>query len=222
MNDAFRQIYPHSKQFSRYYVWKGKEGATRIDRCYKWGNIQVIDAEYMAVSFSDHLAHVVTFKAPTIQNLSKQRRKSTLVFGEAKTGKDDAVKLLAADANLVASGVSKDATCDQLAEFLESKGVKVTEIELISNAPERRTNTFRVAIKAADYEKALQPEVWPYRVGVRRYIPKRPKNDWASQSSNSGGNIQLESAVRHGDVYTSKLEWQGGGEDVFNILDVAY
>ena len=79
---------------------------------------------------------------------------------------DVALELLAADANLVASGVSKDATCEQLKEFIESKGVKVTEIELISNAPERRTNTFRVAIKAADYDKAMQPEVWPCRVGV--------------------------------------------------------
>ena len=44
--------------------------------------------------------------------------------------------------------------------------------------------------KATDYDKAMQPEVWPYRVGVRRFIPKRPKNDWASQSASSGGNIQ--------------------------------
>ena len=36
------------------------------------------------------------------------RKRSTLVFGEAKTGKNDSEELLAADANLVASGVSKD------------------------------------------------------------------------------------------------------------------
>ena len=101
---------------------------------------------------------------------------------------------------MVASGVSKDATCDQLKEILEFKGVKVTEIQLISNAPERRTNTFRVAIKAADYEKAMQPEVWPYRVGVRRFIPKRPRNDWASQSANSGGNIQRDSSRQYDHV----------------------
>ena len=43
----------------------------------------------------------------------------------------------------------------------------------------------------------MQPEVWPYRVGVRRFIPKRPRNDWASQSANSGGNIHRESAGHH-------------------------
>ena len=142
-------------------------------------------------------------------SLPKSRRNSTLVFGEAKTGKDDAFELLAADANLVASGVSKDASCDQLRHFLEFKGINVTEIELISNAPERRTNTFRVAIKAADYDKAMKPEVWPYRVGVRRFIPKRPKNDWAAQSANSGGNIQLESAGRHNRGRHSLVSGQG-------------
>ena len=73
--------------------------------------------------------------------------------------------------------MSKDATCEQLKDFIENKGITVTDIELISNAPERRTNSFRVAIKVADYDKAMKPDVWPYRVGVRRFIPKRPKSE---------------------------------------------
>ena len=76
MKDSYRLLYPHTKQFSRYYVWKGKEGATRIDRCYSWGNVRVKQAEYLAVSFSDHLAHVVTFSTPTIQKLNNSKRKS--------------------------------------------------------------------------------------------------------------------------------------------------
>ena len=76
MSDCYRQLYPHSKQFSRYYIWKGKEGATRIDRCYAWGNVRVTQAEYLAVSFSDHLAHIVTFDTPTIQCREKSKRKS--------------------------------------------------------------------------------------------------------------------------------------------------
>ena len=76
MSDTFRQIYPHSKQFSRYYVWKGKEGATRIDRCYSWGNIRVQEAEYIVVSFSDHLAHVITFDTSSSQSKKSNRKKS--------------------------------------------------------------------------------------------------------------------------------------------------
>jgi hypothetical protein len=75
-------------------------------------------------------------------NGTRLRRQSTLVFGVAKTGKYDTEELLAADANLVASGVSKDVTCEQLKEFIINKGITVTDIELISLAPERKTNTF--------------------------------------------------------------------------------
>ena len=76
MSDCYRQLYPHSKQYSRYYIWKGKEGATRIDRCYTWGSVKVTQAEYLAVSFSDHLAHIVTFDTPTIQNRTQNKRNS--------------------------------------------------------------------------------------------------------------------------------------------------
>ena len=76
MCDCYRQLYPHSKQFSRYYIWKGKEGATRIDRCYAWGNVRVTQAEYLAVSFSDHLAHIVKFDTPAIQCREKSIWKS--------------------------------------------------------------------------------------------------------------------------------------------------
>ena len=52
----------------------------------------------------------------------RPRRQSTLLFGQAKTGKDNQTQLLAANVNLVASGVSKAATANQLKEFLEDKG----------------------------------------------------------------------------------------------------
>ena len=54
-------------------------------------------------------------------------------------------------------------------EFVQSKGISVTNVELLTQHPEARTNTFEVVIKPADYEKAMNPEVWPYRVGVRHY-----------------------------------------------------
>ena len=50
---------------------------------------------------------------------------------------------------------------------------------------------FKVIIKASDYEAALKPEVWPYRVGVRHYRAKRPDREikgWSGQSRQSGGN----------------------------------
>ena len=115
------------------------------------------------------------------------------MFGKAKLGKDNQTQLLAANVNLVASGVSKAATDSQLKEFLEDKGIKVTEIECMTYHPDARTNTFRVAIAVADYEKALDPEVWPYRVAVRPFRPARRDREQRSmenQFGRSGGVFQ--------------------------------
>ena len=47
------------------------------------------------------------------------------------------------------------------------------EIELLTQHPEARTNTFKITIKPSDYDKAMNPDVWPYRVGVRLFRQKR-------------------------------------------------
>ena len=110
-------------------------------------------------------------------------------------GKVDAEDpLLTADVNLVASGVSKDATPEQLKQFIISKGINVTDIELLTayKKEEARSYSYRIAIKPEDYEKALKPDVWPYRVGVRLYKQKRLNNQnqsWSQQSGQTGGNI---------------------------------
>ena len=120
---------------------------------------------------------------------AQTRRRPSIMFGTAKTGKDDNESLLAADVSLVASGVSKDASPDQLKDFIESKGISVINIEKLTHHPEARTNTFKVVIKLSDYEKAMNPEVWPYRVGVRHYKPLRRNQgmSWNDQAKQAGG-----------------------------------
>ena len=78
LSDAFRNLFPMQKQFSRYYVWKGATGATRIDRCYSWGNFKSRDAAYHALSFSDHLAHVVSFQSPSELYQKENPRKRSI------------------------------------------------------------------------------------------------------------------------------------------------
>ena len=62
-------------------------------------------------------------------------------------------------------------------------------IEKLTTHPDARTNTFKVVIKLADYEKAMKPEVWPYRVGVRHFKPPRRNQgmSWNEQSEQAGG-----------------------------------
>ena len=130
----------------------------------------------------------------------RPRKQSTLLFGKSKTGRDNQTQLLAANVNLVASGVSKAATDKQLKDFLEEKGIKVTEIENMTYHPEARTNTFRVAIAIEDYEKALNPEVWPYRVAVRNFRPARrdrEQKSMESQFGRTGGVVHSQPQQAH-------------------------
>ena len=77
--DSFREVYPHARAFSRYYDHnRYGEGATRIDRQYYWGNLEIIEAKYVGVAFSDHHAYIVKLKLPGIGNkilLPKSRPK---------------------------------------------------------------------------------------------------------------------------------------------------
>ena len=63
--DSYRHLYPDARVFSRYYENKTfGDGATRIDRQYVWGQIQIIEAKYVGVAFSDHQALIVKIKLP--------------------------------------------------------------------------------------------------------------------------------------------------------------
>ena len=58
--DSFRSLHPDDLIYSRYYSSAVHgDGATRIDRMYYHGSLQVVKAEYVPIAFSDHLAHVI-------------------------------------------------------------------------------------------------------------------------------------------------------------------
>ena len=65
MKDSYRSLHPTTKIFSHYYhtVQLG-QGATRIDRSYNWGQLEVVEAKYVPVAFSDHMAYIVTLSLP--------------------------------------------------------------------------------------------------------------------------------------------------------------
>ena len=127
------------------------------------------------------------------------------MYGSARTGKNGEELILCADVDLVVGGVSKEATEEQLKSFIIDKGITVVEIAKLTKNEESRTNAFRVRVKASDFERAMTPEVWPYRVGVRHYIPpKRKPQTWQAQSAQLGGLINPPQQPRIGN--------QGGGK----------
>ena len=50
MNDTFRSLHPAASHYSRYYSRGGEQGATRIDRSYSWGIMEVVEARYVPVA----------------------------------------------------------------------------------------------------------------------------------------------------------------------------
>mgnify|MGYP002637546871 FL=1 len=68
--DSFRKMYPRAPQYSRHsdHPHHGS-GASRIDRSYHWGNLEVREAEYKSISFSDHFCLTIDYGLP--YNLSR-------------------------------------------------------------------------------------------------------------------------------------------------------
>ena len=75
-SDSFRTLYSNTKCFSRFYKRGGGEiGASRIDRCYYWGDVRIVSAEYISVAFSDHFAYLLKITLPNLENfLSPESR----------------------------------------------------------------------------------------------------------------------------------------------------
>ena len=64
LKDSFRQLYPKSESFSRYYGDTRGQGASRIDRQYHWGPLTIKEAKYLPLSFSDHHGLVIVISLP--------------------------------------------------------------------------------------------------------------------------------------------------------------
>ena len=64
-SDSLRSLHPNALIYSRYYEHsRFGDGATRIDRQYWWGNLEVLEVKHVGVAFSDHQAVVVKVKVP--------------------------------------------------------------------------------------------------------------------------------------------------------------
>ena len=68
--DSYRTLHPNGQAFSRYYTSNGNSGASRIDRCYQWGNISSLSVDYLSVAFSDHLGLVVKVSLPGLDKIN--------------------------------------------------------------------------------------------------------------------------------------------------------
>ena len=77
--------------------------------------------------------------------------------------------------SLFISRVDKETTLDDLNDYIADLrlDVNVDKIELVSHA-KARCNSFRLDLSACDFEKLMNPDLWPDGTCVRRYHWPRP------------------------------------------------
>ena len=133
-----------------------------------------------------------------------------LVNGTSYESTDD--KSFPADISLVAGGVSKNATVDKLTEYLRNKGLDIVKCELLTTQVEQcRKLSFKVTIKAEDFEKAKNPAIWPYRVVVRKFVHfrRRAADEFASDQQQVRGVKQLGQGAGQGQAHHQQGEHPG-------------
>ena len=81
----------------------------------------------------------------------------------------DGKETLSSDIDLVTYGVTKNITAIQLSNFMQNKGLNAIDCVLLTKYNGARSLTFNITIKATDFEKAKDPDIWPYRIGLRYY-----------------------------------------------------
>ena len=90
-------------------------------------------------------------------------------------------KQFAAPVDLFLFNVSKEASGEDIVKHMkDTKDLEILECIKVSH-DDARTQSFRIKIKAADYETGLNAETWPYRVRVRVYRHFRQKREDGGQ-----------------------------------------
>lgn len=136
---------------------------------------------------------------------TEKTKKKNIFHGSAKTtdseDQTEDTANLAADVDLVAFNISKQCTEAQLQSFLEAKSFKAELVECLTREEllkdnKVRSKTMKVTFKASELEKAMNPDMWPFRVGVRHYKPDSRRStreggsmSWQEQSAQSGGRL---------------------------------
>ena len=116
--------------------------------------------------------------------------------------------------------MSKNATVDKLTDYLKNKGLDIVSCELLTNNVEQcRTLSFKVTIKAEDFERAKNPAIWPYRVVVRKFVHFRRKvaDEFASEQQQVRGVRQLDQGAGRGPAqHHQEQQQQQNATPVFN------
>ena len=94
--------------------------------------------------------------------LLKNQRKTLLL------NPGDSILIFYAALQQSALGIKKNVTGLQLSHWSAEKGLQVLSCDLLTKYEGARSLAYQITIKSCDYEKALNPELWPSRVGLKQ------------------------------------------------------
>lgn len=102
---------------------------------------------------------------------SAWRSKLKTVHGNAKSisSENSLSSITPADINLVIFGLSKDTSSDNLVSYVNNHDIKLLKCEVLTKSENAHSLSYKVSIRSSDYDKIMNPEIWPYRVGVRHF-----------------------------------------------------
>ena len=131
-------------------------------------------------------------RTETQKEAKNDKVKTKVIYGSAKPNTEEVN--LAADVSLVAFNVNKTCNKDHMKTFLIEKGIDVVDViemtreEVLDNV---RVKSMKVIVKANEFEKAMDPNVWPCRVGVRIWKDKEAQKAryerWQERKEHTGG-----------------------------------
>ena len=140
-------------------------------------------------------------KKSTEKESPKQKRQNVF-HGNSKQGQS-AETFLAADVTLVASGLGLGVEEQDLVDFLKTKDIKTVRVECITRKEliyenKVKSKIMKVVVKASDHEKAMNPDIWPFRVGVRYFRAESWKSGGHRHSSQEAVPTGLPSSASQG------------------------
>ena len=161
---------------------KDREGETSIKR----STAKISWAQDEDVYLSESEDDVSKEQWSVVGESSKSKRRTwkdklNILKGTLSSDNDDAPQ--PADVHLVAYGFGTDTSGEQLKQWLKSNGIRVKNCSLLTTFEGARSHTFKLVVKATDYEKTINPAIWPEKVGVRKFKFFGPK-----KRNTNGGN----------------------------------
>lgn len=149
-------------------------------------NEEIKDSELNEESYT----LVTKMNSKNHQNMN-WRKRLNIVNGTAKKN-DSESNSFAADIQLVAYGASKQCTSQNLLDFIRERGLNAVDCVLLTKHEEARSYSFKVSIRAEDFEKAKSADIWPYRIGIRLFKEFRNRQNLLNSGSDRNGMTNID------------------------------